>query len=31
MKPPNFLHEGDVVSLGLVGLGEQRQRVARGK
>jgi 2-keto-4-pentenoate hydratase/2-oxohepta-3-ene-1,7-dioic acid hydratase in catechol pathway len=31
MRPPNFLHEGDVVSLGIEGLGEQRQRVVRGK
>jgi 2-keto-4-pentenoate hydratase/2-oxohepta-3-ene-1,7-dioic acid hydratase in catechol pathway len=31
MKPPMFLHEGDVVSLGIEGLGEQRQKVVRGK
>jgi len=31
MKPPNFLHEGDVVSLGIEGLGEQRQRVVKAK
>jgi 2-keto-4-pentenoate hydratase/2-oxohepta-3-ene-1,7-dioic acid hydratase in catechol pathway len=31
MRPPVFLHEGDVVSLGIEGLGEQRQRVVRGK
>ncbi|MBX6330028.1 MAG: fumarylacetoacetate hydrolase family protein [Pseudolabrys sp.] len=31
MKPPVFLREGDVVSLGIEGLGEQRQRVVRGK
>ena len=31
MRPPNFLHEGDVVSLGIEGLGEQRQKVVRGK
>ena len=27
MKPPSFLKEGDVVTLGVQGLGEQRQRV----
>jgi 2,4-diketo-3-deoxy-L-fuconate hydrolase len=27
MKPPRFLEIGDVVSLGIQGLGEQRQRV----
>ena len=27
MKPPTFLKEGDVVTLGVQGLGEQRQRV----
>jgi 2-keto-4-pentenoate hydratase/2-oxohepta-3-ene-1,7-dioic acid hydratase in catechol pathway len=31
MRPPNFLHEGDVVSLGIQGLGEQRQKVVKGK
>jgi 2-keto-4-pentenoate hydratase/2-oxohepta-3-ene-1,7-dioic acid hydratase in catechol pathway len=31
MRPPNFLHDGDVVSLGIQGLGEQRQKVVRGK
>jgi hypothetical protein len=30
MRPPNCLHEGEVV-LGIQGLGEQRQRVVRGK
>ena len=25
MKPPRFLKAGDVVSLGIEGLGEQRQ------
>lgn len=29
MKPQVWLHEGDVVSLGISGLGEQRQRVMR--
>ena len=27
MKPPRFLHKGDVMTLGIEGLGEQRQRV----
>lgn len=27
MKPPQFLKPGDVVTLGIAGLGEQRQRV----
>jgi 2-keto-4-pentenoate hydratase/2-oxohepta-3-ene-1,7-dioic acid hydratase in catechol pathway len=27
MKPPVFLNEGDVMTLGIQGLGEQRQRV----
>jgi 2-keto-4-pentenoate hydratase/2-oxohepta-3-ene-1,7-dioic acid hydratase in catechol pathway len=32
MKPvPGFLKEGDVVTLGIEGLGEQRQKVVRGK
>jgi 2-keto-4-pentenoate hydratase/2-oxohepta-3-ene-1,7-dioic acid hydratase in catechol pathway len=26
MKPPKFLKAGDVVTLGIEGLGEQRQR-----
>jgi 2-keto-4-pentenoate hydratase/2-oxohepta-3-ene-1,7-dioic acid hydratase in catechol pathway len=26
MKPPRYLKAGDVVSLGIEGLGEQRQR-----
>jgi 2-keto-4-pentenoate hydratase/2-oxohepta-3-ene-1,7-dioic acid hydratase in catechol pathway len=26
-KPPRFLQPGDVVTLGIEGLGEQRQRV----
>ena len=29
MKPPQFLKAGDVVTLGITGLGEQRQRVVR--
>lgn len=28
MKPPQYLNVGDVVTLGIAGLGEQRQRVA---
>ncbi len=32
MKPaPQFLKEGDVVTLGIDGLGEQRQKVVKGK
>ena len=27
MKPPQFLKAGDVVTLGIEGLGEQRQKV----
>jgi ureidoglycolate lyase len=27
MKPPRYLREGDVVSLGITGLGQQTQRV----
>ena len=27
MKPPQFMHPGDVVTLGIQGLGEQRQKV----
>jgi 2,4-diketo-3-deoxy-L-fuconate hydrolase len=27
MKPPNFLNVGDVVTLGIDGLGEQRQEI----
>ena len=29
MKPPQFLKAGDVVSLGIQGLGEQRQKIVR--
>ena len=29
-KPPRFLKAGDVVELGISGLGSQRQRVAAG-
>jgi len=29
MKPPQFLKSGDVVTLGIEGLGEQRQKVVR--
>jgi 2-keto-4-pentenoate hydratase/2-oxohepta-3-ene-1,7-dioic acid hydratase in catechol pathway len=31
MKPPQFLKAGDVVTLGIAGLGEQRQKVVAGK
>jgi 2-keto-4-pentenoate hydratase/2-oxohepta-3-ene-1,7-dioic acid hydratase in catechol pathway len=31
MKPPQFLKAGDVVTLGIEGLGEQRQKVVRFK
>ena len=27
MKPPRYLQSGDVVTLGIAGLGEQRQTV----
>jgi 2-keto-4-pentenoate hydratase/2-oxohepta-3-ene-1,7-dioic acid hydratase in catechol pathway len=27
MKPPQYLKPGDVVTLGIEGLGEQRQRI----
>jgi 2-keto-4-pentenoate hydratase/2-oxohepta-3-ene-1,7-dioic acid hydratase in catechol pathway len=27
MKPPQWLKAGDVVTLGIQGLGEQRQRI----
>jgi 2-keto-4-pentenoate hydratase/2-oxohepta-3-ene-1,7-dioic acid hydratase in catechol pathway len=27
MKPPKFLNVGDVVTLGIEGLGEQRQQI----
>jgi 2-keto-4-pentenoate hydratase/2-oxohepta-3-ene-1,7-dioic acid hydratase in catechol pathway len=29
MKPPVFLKDGDVMALGIDGLGEQRQQVRR--
>ena len=29
MKPPQFMHPGDVVTLGIQGLGEQRQKIVR--
>jgi 5-carboxymethyl-2-hydroxymuconate isomerase len=29
MKPPRFLQPGDVVTLGIDGLGEQTQKVVR--
>jgi 2-keto-4-pentenoate hydratase/2-oxohepta-3-ene-1,7-dioic acid hydratase in catechol pathway len=31
MKPPTFLKAGDVVTLGIQGLGEQRQKIVAGK
>jgi 2-keto-4-pentenoate hydratase/2-oxohepta-3-ene-1,7-dioic acid hydratase in catechol pathway len=31
MKPPQFLKAGDVVRLGISGLGEQQQKVAKFK
>jgi 2-keto-4-pentenoate hydratase/2-oxohepta-3-ene-1,7-dioic acid hydratase in catechol pathway len=31
MKPPQYLKAGDVVRLGIDGLGEQRQKVVRFK
>ena len=31
MKPPVFVKPGDVMELGIDGLGSQRQTVVRGK
>jgi 2,4-diketo-3-deoxy-L-fuconate hydrolase len=31
MKPPQFMHPGDVVTLGIQGLGEQRQKIVAFK
>jgi 2-keto-4-pentenoate hydratase/2-oxohepta-3-ene-1,7-dioic acid hydratase in catechol pathway len=31
MKPPQYMHPGDVVTLGIQGLGEQRQKVVAFK
>ena len=31
MKPPQFLRPGDVVTLGIDGLGEQRQQIVKFK
>ena len=31
MKPPQFLKAGDVVTFGIEGLGEQRQKVVKFK
>ncbi len=31
MKPPQFMKPGDVVSLGIQGLGEQRQKIVAFK
>jgi 2-keto-4-pentenoate hydratase/2-oxohepta-3-ene-1,7-dioic acid hydratase in catechol pathway len=31
MKPPQYMHPGDVVSLGIQGLGEQRQKIVAFK
>ena len=31
MKPPQYLKEGDVVTMGIAGLGEQKQKVVAGK
>ena len=31
MKPPQYLKAGDVVTLGIQGLGEQRQKVVEFK
>jgi 2-keto-4-pentenoate hydratase/2-oxohepta-3-ene-1,7-dioic acid hydratase in catechol pathway len=31
MKPPTFLKAGDVVTLGIDGLGEQKQRIVKAK
>jgi 2-keto-4-pentenoate hydratase/2-oxohepta-3-ene-1,7-dioic acid hydratase in catechol pathway len=29
MKPPTFLNVGDVITLGIEGLGEQRQEIVK--
>jgi 2-keto-4-pentenoate hydratase/2-oxohepta-3-ene-1,7-dioic acid hydratase in catechol pathway len=31
MKPPRFLRDGDVMTLGIDGLGKQRQQVVKFK
>jgi 2-keto-4-pentenoate hydratase/2-oxohepta-3-ene-1,7-dioic acid hydratase in catechol pathway len=31
MKPPSFLKAGDVVTLGIQGLGQQTQRIVKFK
>jgi 2-keto-4-pentenoate hydratase/2-oxohepta-3-ene-1,7-dioic acid hydratase in catechol pathway len=31
MKPPQFLNVGDVVTLGIEGLGEQRQEIIEAR
>jgi len=31
MKPPQYLKEGDVVTMGIAGLGEQKQKVVVGR
>jgi 2-keto-4-pentenoate hydratase/2-oxohepta-3-ene-1,7-dioic acid hydratase in catechol pathway len=31
MKTPQFLKEGDVVRLGMDGLGEQKQKIVKGR
>ena len=31
MKPPQYLKAGDIVTLGIAGLGEQRQKVVAFK
>jgi 2-keto-4-pentenoate hydratase/2-oxohepta-3-ene-1,7-dioic acid hydratase in catechol pathway len=31
MKPPQWLKAGDVVTMGIEGLGEQRQKIVRFK
>jgi 2,4-diketo-3-deoxy-L-fuconate hydrolase len=30
MKPPRWLKDGDIITLGITGLGEQRQKVVLG-
>jgi 2,4-didehydro-3-deoxy-L-rhamnonate hydrolase len=31
MKPPTFLKAGEVMTLGIDGLGEQKRKIVKGK
>jgi 2-keto-4-pentenoate hydratase/2-oxohepta-3-ene-1,7-dioic acid hydratase in catechol pathway len=31
MKPPQFLKPGDIITMGIEGLGEQRQKIVKAK